>query len=250
MKNYLHINDGVCLFSEIPSNIGYNKADYEAGKYIELDADQLEVAEHTLNFNLIFPKKYYYIKLGSGVIVLSTPLDGAAYNIGATYNDYLNGLFVPLTDDQSYFYLSHKNATTAAVWECGANIPHEPSIDDIRAQKLNELSMYDNSSAVNEFIINGVGAWFTPSERTNYSSSVSAAKLLGVEMLSFYVSGIKLDVPTDAAERMLAAVMLYADSCFIVTKQHEAAINSLETIEEINNYDFEVGYPEKLVFNI
>ena len=109
MKNYLHINDGICLFSIVPSNIGYNKADYEAGKYIELDANQLEIAEHTLDFNLIFPKQYYYINLGSGVIVLATQLNDNEYKIGSTYNDYLNGMFVPLNGDQEYFYKSHKN---------------------------------------------------------------------------------------------------------------------------------------------
>ena len=250
MKNYLHINDGICTFSTVPSNVGYNKADYEAGKYIELDADQLEVAKHTSDFDLIFPKRYYYIKLGSGVIVLIKPLDDENYKIGSTYNDYLNGMFVPLDSDQEYFYKSHKNATIAAIWECGKVTPYVPTIEDVRSQKLDELSAYDNSAAVNEFLINGVGAWFTPTERTNYLSSVAAAKLLEVETLSFYVSGMKLDVPTVAAERMLAAVMLYADECFIITKQHEATINSLETIEAINDYDFKTGYPEKLVFTI
>lgn len=250
MKNYLHINDGICLFSVAPSNIGYNKADYEAGKYIELDANQLEIAGHTLDFNLIFPKQYYYIKLGSGVIVLATQLNDNEYKIGSTYNDYLNGMFVPLNDDQEYFYKSHKNAAIAAIWNCGEDTPHELTVEDVRSQKLNELAIYDNSTAVNEFIINGIGAWFTPTERTNYSSSVAAAKLLGVETLSFYVSGMKLDVPTASAEQMLAAVMLYADQCFIVTKQHEATINSLESIEDINNYNFKTGYPEKLVFSI
>lgn len=250
MKNYLHINDGICLFSVVPSNIGYNKADYEAGKYIELDAKQLEIAERTSDFNLIFPKQYYYIKLGPGVIVLATQLNDKEYKIGSTYNDYLNGMFVPLNDDQEYFYKSHKNATIAAIWNCGKDTPRELTVEDVRSQKLNELAIYDNSTAVNEFLINGIGAWFTPAERTNYSSSVAAAKLLGVETLSFYVSGMKLDVPTASAEQMLAAVMLYADQCFIVTKQHEAAINSLESIEDINNYNFKTGYPEKLVFSI
>lgn len=250
MKHYLHINDGICLFSIVPSNVGYNKADYEAGKYIELDTEQLKVAEHTLDFDLIFPKRYYYIKLGSGVIALANPLSDAEYRIGSTYNDYLNGMFVPLDSDQEYFYKSHKTATIAAIWGCGKETPHVPTIEDVRSRKLHELSAYDNSTAVNEFLINGLGAWFTPTERTNYSSSVAAAKLLGIETLSFYVSGMKLDVPTATAELMLAAVMLYADQCFIVTKQHEAAINSLETIEAINEYNFKTGYPEKLVFTI
>ena len=37
MKHYLHINDGICLFSIVPLNVVYKNDDYEAGKYIELD---------------------------------------------------------------------------------------------------------------------------------------------------------------------------------------------------------------------
>ena len=250
MKNYLHINDGICLFSVVPSNIGYNKADYEAGKYIELDANQLEIAEHTLDFNLIFPKQYYYIKLGSGVIVLATQLNDNEYKIGSTYNDYLNGMFVPLNDDQEYFYKSHKNATIAAIWNCDKDTLRELTVEDVRSQKLGELAVYDKSSAVNEFFVNGIGTWFEPAERSNYSSSINSAKLLDMETLTFYIGSVALTVPTAQAEQMLAAVQLYADQCFIVTKQHEAAINSLESIEDINNYNFKTGYPEKLVFSI
>ena len=49
---------------------------------------------------------------------------------------------------------------------------------------------------------------------------------------------------------MLAAIQLYADQCFIKTKQHEAAIKALATIEDINNYDYTVGYPTKLNFTL
>ena len=120
----------------------------------------------------------------------------------------------------------------------------------MRSRKLHGLSAYDNSTAVNEFLINGLGVWFTPTERSNYSSSINSAKLLGVESLTFYVGSVALTVPTAQAEQMLAAVQLYADQCFIVTKQHENAINALDSIEVIEAYDFKTGYPEKLTFTI
>lgn len=49
---------------------------------------------------------------------------------------------------------------------------------------------------------------------------------------------------------MLAAIQLYADACYMVTKGHLLAIDSLENIEEVDTYDYTVGYPEKLNFSI
>lgn len=59
---------------------------------------------------------------------------------------------------------------------------------------------------------------------------------------------VTLDV--ENAEKMLAAIQLYADACFLATKQHELIINNMTEIEDVDNYDFTVGYPEKLNFNV
>ena len=49
---------------------------------------------------------------------------------------------------------------------------------------------------------------------------------------------------------MLAQIQLYADQCFIVTKQHKAAVEALDSIEAVDNYDVTAGYPTKLTFNV
>lgn len=252
MKHYISVNDGVVLLSTTPDNIGFTKADYLEGKLIELPENLVEHVEQ-LQFSpdiydLLFPKQYYYIKSGS-VIIVDNKL-GAGYKLGVTYNDYLGGAFVELNDDQIEFYLRHRDASISAIWLCGVVPETIPTVDDVKSQKISELYQYDSSSAVNEFIINGIGAWFTPAERTNYNSSVSAAETLNIDSLMFYIGEMPLTVPTTLAKQMLAAVMLYADACYIVTKQHEATINNLKTIEEINAYDFTQGYPEKLTFSI
>jgi len=42
----------------------------------------------------------------------------------------------------------------------------------------------------------------------------------------------------------------YAGDCQEVTNGHRAAINSLLTVQEVEAYSFETGYPQKLVFNL
>ena len=46
---------------------------------------------------------------------------------------------------------------------------------------------------------------------------------------------------------MLGLVEVYASDALNVTESHKAAINALESIEDVEAYEF-TGYPEKLSF--
>lgn len=252
MKHYISIK-GLHLLSVEPENIGYTKTDFEAGKLIELPENLVKLAEQIKSmpnvYDMLFPKKYYYIKSGK-VLALPSKLNENSYVLGSTFDDYLRGAYVELDDDRASFYLAHKNFSIASIWNLGETTQEPINIETIRAAKLGELAAYDKSSAVNEFFVNGIGTWFEPAERSNYSSSINSAKLLGMETLTFYIGSVALTVPTAQAEQMLAAVQLYADQCFIVTKQHENTIGTLDSVEAIESYDFKTGYPEKLTFTI
>ena len=45
---------------------------------------------------------------------------------------------------------------------------------------------------------------------------------------------------------MLNAVEVYASEALNTTESHKAAINSLDSIEDIEEYDFTIGYPNKI----
>jgi hypothetical protein len=45
---------------------------------------------------------------------------------------------------------------------------------------------------------------------------------------------------------MLSQLELYALSCFNKTAEHKAMVQSLESVEEVESYDYKTGYPEKL----
>jgi len=64
----------------------------------------------------------------------------------------------------------------------------------------------------------------TPIERSNYKNSIEAAELVGLENVSFYINDKEISLPLATAKLMLAQIQLYADQCFIVTKQHKAAV--------------------------
>jgi hypothetical protein len=48
--------------------------------------------------------------------------------------------------------------------------------------------------------------------------------------------------------QMLYALEVYASECYDNTQLHLSNIDKLETLEEIAEYDYKVGYPKKLQF--
>ena len=47
---------------------------------------------------------------------------------------------------------------------------------------------------------------------------------------------------------MLYSIELYASACYDNTQKHKANIDKLETIEDVEAYDFTTDYPEYLNF--
>lgn len=175
--------------------------------------------------------------------------------IGETYEDFLDNKWILLSDEQVQFHEDNPDASVKEVIEMQLIPIPEPSIENqiirARQKKISKLHQYDNSSEVNEFSINGeLKTWFTPSERSNYKNSIDSAKLLGISNLTLLVNGIIIELPASKAEQLLAMIQLYADACYMVTKQHEGAIQALQNIVEIEEYDYTVGYPEKLNFEL
>lgn len=174
--------------------------------------------------------------------------------IGTTYEDFLDNKWVLLSPEQLEFKAEHPSASVKEVLEMElkpAPEPLERTLADAKAEALNKILSYDRSENVNQIIVNeDIKVWFTPEERANYKNSVESAKLLGVNEVSIFIGDTLFKVPVENAEKMLAYIQLYADACFIVTQQHKLNIEALETIEEVDDYDYTVGYPEKLNFNI
>ena len=172
--------------------------------------------------------------------------------IGETYEDFLDGKWVLLSNEQATFHSENPEASVREVLAMELDPVVTPDrIVVAKNEKLAELAAYDAGTDINDFTVNNeMHAWFTPEMRSNYRNSIDAAKLLGVENLDVFIGDTLVTLPTASAEQMLAAIQLYADQCFIKTTQHEAAIKALNTVEDINNYDYTVGYPTKLNFTL
>lgn len=118
------------------------------------------------------------------------------------------------------------------------------------SSKIARINNYDTSDAVNSFMMEGNLMWLDKSTRVGLMNSIGIEKEAGREVTNLWFSGMQFTIPVSLAIGILNSLELYALDCYNVTQQHIAAVKVLHTVEEVEAYDYTVGYPEKLVFNL
>ena len=140
------------------------------------------------------------------------------------------------------------NPTEEQLIKAGYVQAEEPvmTVEDAKAAKIAEIAAYSDSDAVNSLTFHGIKTWLTPNVRANYLVSLDAAELLGETDITFVVEGVQASLPIKQVRLLLAKIQRYADACFIVTEEHKRAVRALQTVEEVESYDYTKGYPKKL----
>lgn len=127
-------------------------------------------------------------------------------------------------------------------------VAYEPTIEELRTQKIAELRAYDASESVNQFSIDNVFGWLSKSDRVGLMNSINIEKEAGRSETSIWIGDTKFVLSIERAIDMLQQLELYALACFDTTQRHTKAIQQLETKEEIEAYNYYVGYPGNLSF--
>lgn len=109
-----------------------------------------------------------------------------------------------------------------------------------------QIANYDSSDNVNSFIIGGQKCWLDKATRVGLQQLVNSSN----DEVSLVLSDHVLTIPKDIASGFLAQLEVYAGKCYLQTAKHQLAIKELQTVEELINYDYTKGYPEKLTFNV
>lgn len=127
-------------------------------------------------------------------------------------------------------------------------------LEQAKQRKIAEIEAYDASDAVNSFDVTISGQtmslWIDRETRADYRSSIEAAELLGRTEVKPVFGGQEVTLDITTAKMALAQVQLYANQCYGVTERHKAAILLLQTVQEVDGYDFTDGYPDKLRFEV
>ena len=122
------------------------------------------------------------------------------------------------------------------------------ALDVIKEEAIEQITEYDQSEDVNSFTLQGKTMWLPKETRVGIVNSVTIEKNAGKETTTLWFGGERYELPVDTALQMLSALELYALECYNVTAAHKAAVNALESVEDVVAYDYTQGYPEKLNF--
>ena len=135
----------------------------------------------------------------------------------------------------------------------------EPTEEELlqraKLRKKSEIKTYDKSSEVNEFFVSGISLWLSKGDRTGLKLRFESELAMGKTTTTLWSNGIQFPLPLvdengnpGIAFQMLYALEVYASACYDTTQSHLSVVDKLETNEEVEQYDFKVGYPEKLNF--
>lgn len=108
-----------------------------------------------------------------------------------------------------------------------------------------QIKLYDKSSNINSFIYKNQLYWFDKNTRAcllnlaNYSEQY-VELVLGNNIINISPENLK---------KFLAQLEVYASKCYVNTQKHLLNINQLRTVEDLINYDYTIGYPDKIILN-
>lgn len=243
------IGDGV-------GTLNYNKegklVSYEHGSVVnvylfhEQDGDEVRALELTMTEPMTYAKCINAAEMA--VYGLQNAMDVASFNAGLARKER-SGQTADIQEHDSFMESVKMELEKLGIGEA----PYD-ALGQAKQKKISELEAYDSSDAVNSFDIVYNGAtitdWLTPDKRANYKSSLDSAEILGMDVVHPVINGMTFELQVATAKIYLAQIQIYADQCYGTTETHKAAINALETVEEVEAYDYTTGYPQKLVFTL
>ena len=128
----------------------------------------------------------------------------------------------------------------------------EPSEEELFNRALNhkkeDIKRYDSSSEVNEFTVQGQPVWLDKQTRTGLMLRFQSEQAMGLTETTLWYEDMQFPLQIDMAIQMLYAIEIYASKCYDNTALHLSNVSKLTSIEEIENYDYRTGYPDKLMF--
>lgn len=130
--------------------------------------------------------------------------------------------------------------------KCASIIFDAPTLENAIKAKLEEITKYDVSSAVNGFYYQGSEYWLDKDTRVGLMNSTKILKDTGETNASLWLGNLHIVLPVDDVIDKLSQLEVYALECYNVTAQHKAAVDALQTIEDVESYDITLGYPTKL----
>lgn len=163
-------------------------------------------------------------------------------------------------------HLDKKNVEDDMIecYECSVN--EEPNLEELnkelvswkeyisniilknaKLEKIKEINDYDSSDNVNSFTYKGVEMWLDKLTRSGLIMRLNAEKVIGKTETTLWFGTMSFTLGIDDGLQLLTLIEVYASACYDNTASHIAAVEALNNIEDVYNYDYTVGYPQKIV---
>ena len=127
------------------------------------------------------------------------------------------------------------------------NYPNEENvIAKMKELKVNDIYAYDSSSEVNSFTFMGVEMWLDKDTRNGLIMRLNAEKAVGKTETTLWFGTMSFTLGIDEALQLLTLLEVYASACYDNTASHVAAVEALNDVEDIFNYNYKTGYPQKI----
>ena len=198
----------------------------------------------------------------------SKVLLGDTYNVGTALEDYNNGAYLPLSDEQVAFHEAFPDATPLQVWNMEIPstpepepVPEPDALEVARRLKLQEIA--DQDAFSNKFFVlvtqGGVEVanqelWIDKDLRNSlYSITLPALLSDGETKTKLWTTSMppqSIEVPISWAMKYLPYLEIYAKRTYDLRASNEAAAYAATTVEEIAQIDVKADYPHFLTFEL
>lgn len=217
---------------------------------------------------------YTYINKDAETIYveLDAPLDQDNNQIGSTWEDYIDGAWLLLNDEQVAFHDANPDASVEEIFNMQlAPDPEEPDPTPIpdpdplfsaRQAKLEEIRIQDKFSEKFFVSVTSGGVevanyempWIERGLRSSLLNTTLPSLLSdGITIKKFWTNTVPsecIDAPISWVEENLPLLEIYATRTWDLMKANEAAAYAATTVEEIAQIDVKADYPLFLTFEL
>lgn len=206
-----------------------------------------------------------------------------SYKIGVTIEDYENGAFLPLSDEQAAFHAAHPDATPLECWHMELTPAPDPApepdpLETARQAKLFEIADQDKFSEkffvmVTRYMRDDNGNILTDDagnkqteEVTNYTlwmdrslrttmlnTTLPAFKKRGDATRKFWTldePSQEVEIPIQWAIDRIPRLEIYATETYDLMQTNRNATLAATTVDEIAQIDVKANYPYFLTFEL
>ena len=120
------------------------------------------------------------------------------------------------------------------------------TLEEAKDILLRNIESYDTSPSVNSFMLNGQKVWLDFELRDRVYQGNERLQRIGRTDTTLWLGNQCYNLSIEQAQNIISHIEAYAKDCYNVTAAHMAAVEKMQTLEEVLGYDYTQGYPEQL----